>query len=56
MVAADPYMLAIAARWPDLKRNEYLRALDIAIEIRTATLAEHRALTRAPSSVDAGQD
>jgi hypothetical protein len=32
-------MLAIAARWPDLKRNEFLRALDIAIEIRTATLA-----------------
>jgi hypothetical protein len=45
-------ILGIAARWPDLTRNEYLRGLDIAIEIRMAMLAEHRALAPARFRAD----
>jgi hypothetical protein len=35
-------LATIARRWPDLSKDEYLRALDIAIEIGRATLAERR--------------
>lgn len=30
----------IASRWPDLTKEEYVRALDIAIELARMTLAE----------------
>jgi hypothetical protein len=30
----------IASRWPDLTKEEYVRALDIAIELARVTLAE----------------
>jgi hypothetical protein len=35
-------LVAVVRRWPDLSRDEYLRALDIAIELRRATLAGQR--------------
>jgi hypothetical protein len=37
----EPAILrTIASRWPDLTKEEYVRALDIAIELARVTLAE----------------
>ena len=41
-MAETTLIATIARRWPDLSKDEYLRALDIAIEIGRATLAERR--------------
>jgi hypothetical protein len=38
----------IATRWPDLTKEEYVRALDIAIELARVTLAEFGAQLSPP--------
>jgi hypothetical protein len=39
----DAIVKSLVARWPNLSKEEYVRALDIAIEVRRGTLAECRA-------------
>jgi hypothetical protein len=43
-LSEDAILRTVATRWPDLSREEYVRALDIAIELGRATLAERRVL------------
>jgi hypothetical protein len=42
----DAIVKTLVARWPNLSKEDYVRALDVAIEVRQGTLAECRAELR----------
>ena len=42
----DAIVKTLVTRWPNLSKEEYVRALDIAIEVRRGTLAECQAELR----------
>jgi hypothetical protein len=50
----DAILKSLVARWPNLSKEQYVRALDLAIEVRRATLAECRAELR-PQRCDDGE-
>jgi hypothetical protein len=50
----DAILKSLVARWPNLSKDDYVRALDLAIEVRRGTLAEARAQLR-PRSCDDGE-
>lgn len=41
-LAEGAIIATVRQRWPDLSKEEYLRALDIAIELGRVTLAERK--------------
>jgi hypothetical protein len=48
----DAIVKTLVTRWPNLSKEEYVRALDIAIEVRRGTLAECQAELRPRSCHD----
>ena len=42
----DAILKSLLARWPNLSKEEYVRAVDIAIEVRRGTMAECQAQLR----------
>jgi hypothetical protein len=48
----DAIVKTLVARWPNLSKEDYVRALDVAIEVRQGTLAECQAQLRHQSGDD----